>query len=197
MNNCMSFSHAECKQLLVYGMLNVDVGLRCDVIQLRISPWMRGHVQPLCPYSQIKHRPEACLPQEIFSLYHNSPQSYPGSSVPYPHTARVYTPPLIQPPLVSQRQTSTAGQRQTSGGQRQTGAGQRQTSAGQRQTNGGQNQQPSTSSNQSHAQTQYTSQKHRPLKSRLGAAGRKIANVVLHVSHTQTATHSHASSTDQ
>lgn len=157
-------------------MLNADVGQRCDVIQLRISPWMRGQVQALCPYSQIKHRPEVCLPQEIFSFSsHYQPQSCPGSSghirPHYPHTAQVYTPPLIQPLPVSQRQTS----------------------AGQRKTSAGHTQQPSTSSNQTHTQTaQYAVQKHRPLKSRLGAAGRKIANAVLHVSHTQTATNSDA-----
>lgn len=159
-------------------MLNSDIGHRCDIVELGMCPWMQGPLSALHPYSQIKHCPEVCLPQDTFPhSYYQTNAVYSGSqldeesssssrhlSAPLSNTpVPGYTPSLSQPPASSRKQ--------------------KRDSMKARKTNTNDPQQQATTSSthqtsyvySNNGQKKYAS---KPFKLKLGAAGRKFANAV-------------------
>ena len=144
-------------------MLNRSPVHRCDIIQLRISPWMRGTIETLRPYAQLKYRLEDCLPRDF--LTSKAPHASPahGSPPMFPH---MKLPVTYESP--SKRHDSLNSQGPSYAGHNQeieklvTGRNHGKQSAA----------------------TAHANLKHKGLKTRLGAAGKKIAHAVFHVSHT-------------
>lgn len=79
------FFSPECKYLLGYGMLNLDVAMRCTVEQVRISHWMRGPTSPLTQRDPTLHTAEECLPEVLLDPFFAEDAHYissPANSVP-------------------------------------------------------------------------------------------------------------------
>ena len=139
-------------------MLNRNPIHRCDIIQLRISPWMRGTIETLRPYAQLKYRLEECLPRDFLR----------SSVAPHAPSAQ-NSPPVLPHIKVPVAQVSLLN--------------------GQGPSDVGHNREierPPTEHDpeKRSAAAEQANSKHRGIKTKLGAAGRKIAHAVFHVNYT-------------
>ena len=142
-------------------MLNCDSKRRCDITQLRISPWMRSTVRPLTPYRYTKYVPEECLLKPLPCIpapIHNAGSS---SVSVYAHPRPVCS--VTQPSRLSQATQITATKRQHSVGRSK------------------ENRQPKTVIDQKNGeQTTTRPAISRSVRGKISSAGRKLVKTILH-----------------
>ena len=93
-------SSTECKDLLRCGMLNPDSESRHNITEVRLSPWMRGPVSPLTPYTHTKILVEDCLPQMLLPSWETYRSDYNTSRQ---QSLTPPLPPVAESPRHSQR----------------------------------------------------------------------------------------------